>query len=130
MGGMRPPVRAVADDHQTEAIIGAAFAVHNEIGGGFLEPVYKCAFAIELAARKIPFAREVKLPISYRGLVLPVTYRVDFICYSDIIVELKAIERITPGAHAQAINYVKAAKHERGLLINFGPLAVQYKRCT
>lgn len=129
-GRMSEPIRPVADDHETHELIGAAFAVHNEIGGGFLEPVYKWAFAIELEERKIPFAREVKLPIAYRGRVLPVTYRVDFVCYGNIIVELKAIERITPAAHAQAINYVKAAKHERGLLINFGPCSVQYKRCT
>ena len=129
-GGMLLPRRPVEEDDETRNIIGAAFAVHNEIGGGFLEPVYRHALSIELAERSIPFAREVKLPIAYHGKVLPVTYRVDFICYGNIIVEIKAIERITAGAHAQAINYVKAAKHERGLLINFGPCSVQYKRCT
>ena len=124
------PFNPVENDAETFNIIGAAFSVHNEIGGGFLEPVYKWALSIELEERQIPFRREVKLPITYHGRVLPVKYRVDFLCYGNIIVEIKALERITPQAHAQAINYVKAANHERGLLINFGPYAVQHKRCT
>lgn len=117
------------DDPQTHEIIGAAMAVHNEIGNGFLEPVYKWALSIAFEERSIPFAREVKLPIEFHGRLLPVKYRVDFVCYGNIIVEIKAIPAITPQAHWQAIHYVKAAKQERGLLINFGSVSLQYKRC-
>jgi GxxExxY protein len=127
MGG---PLKPFLEDEETFQIIGAAMAVHNDIGGGFLEAVYKWALSIEFEERKIPFAREVKLPIAYHGRVLPVTYRVDFICFGNVIVEIKAIERITAVAHAQTINYVKAAQHERGLLLNFGPCSLQHKRCT
>ena len=118
------------DDPQTYEIIGAAMAVHNEIGPGFLEPVYRAAFSIALEERSIPFTREVRLPIEFHGRLLPVMYRVDFVCHGNIIVEIKAIPRITAQAHAQAINYVKAAKQSRGLLINFGGVSLQYKRCT
>jgi GxxExxY protein len=130
IGGMDGPDRPAIDDPQTYEIIGAAIAVHNEIGPGFLEPVYKAAFSIVLDERSIPFTSEVSLPIEFHGRLLPVMYRVDFVCHGDIIVEIKAIPRITPQAHAQAINYVKAAKQLRGLLINFGGLSLQYKRCT
>ena len=127
MGG---PIKLTIDDPQTHAIIGAAMAVHNEIGNGFLESVYKWALAIAFEERSIPFAREVRLPIEYHGHVCPVRYRVDFICYGNVIVEIKAIPAITPQAHWQAISYVKAAKQERGLLINFGATSLQHKRCT
>jgi GxxExxY protein len=118
------------DDPHTYEIIGAAMAVHNEIGSGFLEPVYRAALSIALEERSIPFMGEVRLPIEFHGRVLPVMYRVDFVCHGSIIVEIKAIPRITPQAHAQAINYVKAAKQLRGLLINFSGVSLQYKRCT
>lgn len=74
--------------------------------------------------------REVKLPIEYHGRVLPVRYRVDFICFGDVIVEIKAIPAITPQAYWQGVHYVRAAKHQRGLVLNFGATSLQWKRCT
>jgi GxxExxY protein len=116
------------NDSDTFAIIGAAMAVHRELGCGFLETVYRAAFSIELKDRGIPHTREVRLPIRYRDSLLPVTFRVDFVCYDDVLVELKALPTISSLEHAQAINYLKAAKRRRGLLINFGSKSLQYKR--
>ena len=115
-------------DPQTYAIIGAAMAVHNELGPGFLEEVYHEALGIELTSRDIPFDTESLLTINYRGIPMRKTYRADFICYEDIIVELKALPEITGNEKAQVINYLKATNIDRGLLLNFGSKSLQYVR--
>lgn len=120
----RPPLH----DPETFAIIGAAMEVHTELGPGFLEPVYRAALAIELRRRHIPFALELTLPIVYKGERLPVHYRVDYICYGAIIVEVKALHSIGPIEHAQAINYMRAARLQRALLLNFGGRSLEYRR--
>jgi GxxExxY protein len=116
------------DDPQTYNIIGAAMAVHRELGCGFLEAVSREAFTIELKERCIPFAREVRLPVRYRDHVLPVFYAVDFVCYGEILVELKALSAIGPNEVAQLINYLRIAHRNRGLLLNFGTTSLQHKR--
>lgn len=116
------------DDPQTYAIIGAAMAVHRELGCGFLEAVSREAFTIELEERRIPFAREVRLPVRYRDRVLPLSYTVDFICYGEILVELKALHAIGPIEVAQVINYLRVAGRSRGLLLNFGAPSLQHRR--
>jgi GxxExxY protein len=115
-------------DQQTYQIIGAAMAVHTELGCGFLEAVYSEPFGIELAARRIPFESNVKCPIVYKGRTLAVYYRVDFICYGEIIVELKALSGIGPLEVAQAINYLRASNRTRALILNFGARSLQYTR--
>ena len=102
--------------------------VHSELGCGFLEPVYFEPCEMELAARRVPFQRDVMLPITYKGKRLRKGYRVDYICYGDVIVELKALASLGPLEDAQLINYLRARKAERGLLINFGAPSLQYKR--
>ena len=116
------------DDPQTYKIIGAAMAVHRELGCGFLEAVSREAFAIELADRRIPFAREMRLQVRYRNRILPVFYTVDFICFDDVLVELKALNGIGPVEEAQLINYLRVARRSRGLLLNFGATSLQHKR--
>ena len=116
------------EDPQTYKIIGAAMAVHRALGCGFLEAVSREAFTIELEERGIPFVREARLPVRYRDRVLPVFYTVDFICYGEILVELKAVHAIGPVEMAQLINYLRAARRSRGLLLNFGAPSLEHKR--
>jgi GxxExxY protein len=115
-------------DPETFAIIGAAMEVHRELGHGFLEAVYQEALAIELTARDIPFQREVPLPVSYKGQKLACSYRADFVCYENVLVELKAISELTGADEAQVINEMKATGRQRALLFNFGAPSLEYKR--
>ncbi len=115
-------------DPQTFAIIGAAMDIHRQLGHGFLEAVYQEAAVVEFRLRNIPFEREVLLPVKYKGTPLPVHYRADFICFSEIIVEFKAISTLTTTDEAQVLNYLKATGFHRGLLFNFGSASLQQKR--
>ena len=115
-------------DPRTYAIIGAAMEVHRQLGCGFLEPVYQEAVALELTHRRIPFEREVKLQLSYKGQELEAKYSVDFVCYGAVVVELKALARLSGTEEAQVINYLKATGLEVGLLVNFGTRSLDHKR--
>src|SRR5262245_40203402 len=96
------------DDPRTYAVIGAAMEVHTQLGCGFLEPVYQEAMEIELAARNIPLRPQVELGVLYKGRPLRSTYVPDFICFENVIVELKALARIGGIEEAQVLNYLKA----------------------
>ena len=115
-------------DPQTYAIIGAAIEVHRELGFGFLEAVYQAAFALELKERGIPFEAEVSLPVKYKGKLLSCVYRADFVCFSEIIVETKAIAHLSTIDEAQLINELKATGYYRGLLLNFGAGSLEQRR--
>lgn len=115
-------------DPRTYAIIGAAMAVHRELGHGFLEPVYQEALAVEFHLRGIPHEREVNLPIHFKSTLLEKRYRADFLCHGGVLVELKAVQRLTWSDEAQVINYLKAAGLEIALLFNFGTPNLQYRR--
>ena len=82
-------------DPQTYAIIGAAMEIHRQVGHGFLEAVYQDAAVFEFDLRNVPFEKEVSLPVRYKNTLLPSHYRADFICYSEIIVEFKALSRLS-----------------------------------
>ena len=103
-------------------------AVHNELGGGFTEPVYQDAFEVELRLKNLPFTRETPVTVLYRGLPLKSTYRTDFICFDAIVTELKAVRSLLPEHEAQVINYLKATGLHRGLLFNFFGQKLEFKR--
>lgn len=101
-------------------IYGALFAVHKELGCGFLERVYQDALEMEFQERGIPYEREKEIRIMYKGKPLGDPYRADFVCYGNIIVELKAVSETTGVHRAQILNYLKATKMKLGILANFG----------
>ncbi len=109
-------------------IIGAAMAVHNELGCGFSEKVYQEALAIEFAAQGIPFEREKRLRVFYKGQLLEQDFYADFVCYDKIIVELKALPLLQSDHTAQVMNYLKCTKMRLGLLLNFGTISLDTKR--
>jgi GxxExxY protein len=115
-------------DSETYAIIGAAMEVHRTLGPEFLEPAYQAALEVEFGLRAIPSAREVDIPIHYKGVPLGVRYRADFVCFGSILVELKALDRLTSRDNAQIVHYLAASGVGRGLLVNFGTARLQYKR--
>ena len=109
-------------------IIGACLEVHNELGPGFLEPVYQEALEVELTNQNIPFQREVPLPIKYKESVLNKSYIADFILFEKIILELKALDALSTVHESQVLNYLKATGFKLGILVNFGQPKLQYKR--
>lgn len=115
-------------DEKTYSIIGCAMKVHSELGSGFLEAVYQEALEIEFIKNKIPYEREVNLPVYYCGKKLQTFYKADFICYDSIIIELKALSKLSGTEESQIINYLKATKLKKGLLFNFGSKSLFYKR--
>jgi GxxExxY protein len=115
-------------DQNTYKIIGAAMEVHKELGCGFLEAVYHEALTAEFYDQGIPFKSQPIVNIHYKGRPLTKTYVPDFICYDDVIVEIKALQNLTGLEESQMINYLKAAKIEIGLLLNFGSKSLEYKR--
>ena len=113
--------------NEVYAILGAAMEVQNELGGGFLEMVYHEALNIEFNLREIPFETEKLITVSYKGHLLEKNYRADLVCYDNIVVELKSVEKIKSEHVAQLLNYLKATNLPMGILINFGEKPLQYK---
>jgi GxxExxY protein len=109
-------------------IIGTAMEVHNVLGCGFLEAVYQETLEIEFRKQNIPFTSQSQLPIKYKDHLLKKTYVADFICFTKIVIEIKAINHLSSLEEAQLLNYMKAGNYELGLLINFGAESLQWKR--
>ncbi|MDC6361237.1 MULTISPECIES: GxxExxY protein [Flavobacteriaceae] len=109
-------------------VIGLCMDVHNELGKGFSEGVYSDALEIELKTNGVPFKKEVKFDIIYKGKKLKHHYFADFIVDDKIILELKAVEKISSSHVKQTLNYLAASKMKLGLIINFGEDSLAYKR--
>ena len=103
----------------TEAIIGAAIEVHRALGPGLLESAYEECVSRELALREIPFARQVSLPVEYKGVRLDCGYRLDLLVADAVVVEIKALAGLEPIHSAQVLTYLKLGGWKVGLLINF-----------
>ncbi len=104
----------------TYRILGACFEVYNDKGCGFLEPVYQECLEIELEIQSIPFEPKKPLRLEYKGRLLKKEYEPDFICYSKVLLEIKAVSALADEHRAQVLNYLNASGLEVGLLVNFG----------
>ena len=109
-------------------IIGACLEIHKTLGNGFKEIVYKEAMELEFNRLNIPFEREKKFVIEYKGVVLPHYYYADFVVGGNIILEVKAQQALPETFSAQLINYLAVSKCPVGLLVNFGEGSLRYKR--
>ena len=109
-------------------IIGAAMEVHKVLGTGFTEPVYQEALELEFLESGIPFEREARLEISYKGKPLKQEYIADFVCFGKIIIELKAVSQLNDVHEAQVLNYLKTTGFDLALLVNFGEKPLKIKR--
>jgi GxxExxY protein len=100
-------------------VIGCAIEVHRHLGPGLLESVYDQCFSRELTLKGVDFIREAPLPVSYKGVELDWGYRVDYLVERQLLVELKAVEKILPVHVSQALTYLKLLGLPQALLINF-----------
>ena len=113
---------------ETFSIIGAMLEVHKVLGGGFLEAVYQEALSLEFAQRNIPFEEQPKIDIYYKDKKLDKFYIPDFVCYDQIIVEIKALSMLTTEHESQILNCLKATDLRVGILANFGERSLKHKR--
>jgi GxxExxY protein len=105
---------------ESYAIVGACFEVYKELGNGFLEAVYQECLELEFTQLRIPYLAQPKLDVSYKGNRLNQHYQPDFLCFGEIILEIKSVKQLGADLRAQTINYLKASNKELALLINFG----------
>ena len=111
------------------ALMGAAFEVHKEIGGGLAEEIYQQSLQIELSLRSLPYLPKTLLEVYYKNHKLTTNYIPDLLVYSEIVTELKAVSALTPEHEAQLLNYMRIARKPVGYLINFGPIGkLEWKR--
>lgn len=114
---------------ESYAIMGACFEVYNEMGSGFLEPVYQECLEMKFTAQHIPFHSQPACTLRYRDRNLTQTYRPDFACYDKIIVEIKAVSVLIDEHRAQVLNYLNGVNMRLGLLVNFGHYPkIEYER--
>jgi GxxExxY protein len=114
---------------ESYAIVGACFEVYNDLGPGFLEAVYHEALEYELSDRGIPFISKPKLIVRFKQRLLTTPYEADFLCFNQIVVELKAVVETVRKHEAQLIHYLKATNQPLGMLVNFGSYPdLYYKR--
>lgn len=109
-------------------IIGKCMEVHNNLGAGFSEIVYKDALEYELWKANIPFEREKVYEVNYKAIILPHKFYADFVVFGSIILEVKGVAGIPDEFVAQAINYLKVSQNKLALIVNFGELKLNYKR--
>ena len=109
----------------TQQIIGAAIEVHKQLGAGLLESCYGACLCRELGLRGIPFKCQLELPITYKGLVLESGNRIDLLVGDEVVVEIKAVEKILPIHEAQLLTYLRLGGKRIGLLINFNVPALK-----
>lgn len=102
--------------------------VHRQLHRGLYEGFYCDALEVELCLRQIPFEAQRPIQLEYKSRVLRGVYKLDFVCFGEVIVEVKAVSAMTPADEAQLLNYLAMTRLRRGLLINFGAKSLEYKR--
>ena len=107
-------------EKETYRILGACFEVYNDKGCGFLEAVYQECLTIEFKLQSIPYRAQLPLELKYKGVVLEQKYQPDFLCFDQILLEIKSVKNIIDEHRAQLHNYIKATGLRLGLLVNFG----------
>lgn len=115
-GHQEPPVSL---DHSARVVIDAGLKVHKALGPGLLESVYEHCLAYELVSRGLSVRRQVPMPISYEGVLLDTGYRLDLLVNEQVIIEIKAVDALSPLHEAQVLTYLKLSKLRLALLINF-----------
>jgi len=120
---------ALERENLTGKIIAAAIEVHKELGPGFLESVYENALAVELRLRKIPFQRQVSVPVLYKGVEVGL-HRIDLFVFDEIVVELKAIKNLDNVHFVIVRSYLRAMNRDHGLLLNFAKVTLEIKRVS
>ena len=111
--------RRILNGDVTGRVIGAAIEVHRALGPGLLESAYQECLCRELTLRHVPFARQVPLPLEYKGVVLDCSYRLDLLVQSGLVVEIKSVSAIEPVHEAQILTYMRLGGWQLGLLLNF-----------
>lgn len=116
--------------HRNESykIIGICMEVHNQLGPGFLEIVYKDALEYEFSQAGIPYEREKEYSVHYKDILLKHKFYADFVVFDKVILEVKAVSDITGEFVAKGINYLKVSSNRLALIVNFGEPALNYKR--
>jgi GxxExxY protein len=109
-------------------LVGFCMEIHRELGKGHDEVIYKDALVVELSRAGIPSSREKNYQITYKGVILPHFYYADFVVWDRILLEAKALEKLTDSHIKQVLNYLAASKLRIGLLVNFGGDALEWKR--
>ena len=129
MEGKVAPEGGLLHGRITEAVLGCAFEVINELGAGFLESVYERALLLAIREKGLAAEPQHAIDVTFRGHRVG-SFCADLFVEGQVIVELKAVKAITPGHEAQLINYLKGSGVEVGLLINFGHPRLEYQRFT
>ena len=109
-------------------LVGVCMEIHRELGKGHDEIIYKDAFTVEVNRADIPFTRERKYEVDYKGVILPHSYYADFVVWNKILFEAKAVEQLTDAHIRQVLNYLAVSKLQLGLLVNFGADSLEWKR--
>ncbi len=109
-------------------IIGVIHEVHKYLGPGLNESCYQEAMELQLKDAAIPYKREMTFHPTYRGITLQATFRIDFLCNSDIIVECKSVPELNPNHRAQLFNYMRLLEKPCGILVNYLPRYADIER--
>lgn len=109
----------------SDVVIGACIEVHRALGPGLLESAYEQCLAHELELRGVAYARQIEVPVVYKGVTLERGYRVDFVIERQLVLEVKAVERVLPVHEAQVMTYLRLLRLPAGLLVNFFSAAIR-----